>query len=183
MAFPPAHLLVGAGAAEVARAFAPVPPWRARAVAAFLAVLPDADIVLGIALGRGGLYHGTFTHSLVATLVVALVAAALAGWRWALVAGLGYGSHLLVDLLDDRGRTNVLLGWPFTHERPFAIGRVFPQVTFDHGEGVPGAVLSLFTAEAMGSILHQTLVGLLFYLALYGLGAGIRQLRARRRVV
>src|SRR5829696_249743 len=114
MAFPPAHILVGLGAAEVVRAALPLPKWPARIVAASLAVLPDADIVIGLVGERAGsAYHGTFTHSIIATLVVALVAWVVAGKRWGVLAGVGYGSHLLVDLLDKRGKTNVLLGWPF----------------------------------------------------------------------
>src|ERR687893_554784 len=103
MAFPPAHLLVGAGVAEVVRSAAPSLPRRwAWAVAAALAVVPDLDFVLGMALGRGAEYHGTFTHSIAATLAVGLAAGVLAGWRWGVLSGAGYGSPLLGDLLDDR---------------------------------------------------------------------------------
>lgn len=177
MAFPPAHLLVGAGVAEVARSAVPLPRWRAWAAGAALAVVPDLDIVLGIALGRGGDYHGTFTHSILATLAVALLFRALAGRGWGVLAGAAYGSHLLVDLLDDRGRTNVLLGWPFTDERPFAIARIFPQVTFQHGGGLRAAVLSLFRPEAAAALLAQTAVGLLFFLGLVLLARGVRRMR------
>src|SRR5215218_7170845 len=101
MAFPPAHMLIGAGFAEALRAGMDHPPPRryAWAVAAVLAASPDGDIVLGILLGRGGSLHGTFTHSLTATVVVALLAYAVGGGRWAAIAGVAYASHLLVDLL------------------------------------------------------------------------------------
>jgi membrane-bound metal-dependent hydrolase YbcI (DUF457 family) len=180
MAFPPAHMLVGAGVAEVVRSAAPpLPRWRAWAAGAALAVVPDLDIVLGIALGRGGAYHGTFTHSVAATVVVALVAWAVAGGRWAALAGATYGSHLVVDLLDDRGRTNVLLGWPFTDERPLAIGRVFTPVPFHTGGGLRDAVLSLPRSEALVALAHQTLMGLLFLLALLAAAWMVRRARAR----
>lgn len=180
MAFPPAHMLIGAGAAEVVRGVAPLPRWRAWTVAAVLAVSPDFDFILGIAVGRGGSYHGTFTHSLAAVVVVALAAWLLAGRRWALLAGVGYGSHLLVDLLDDRGRTNVLLGWPFTHERPYAIARVFPKVPFNPGGGMRDAVLSLFTWEVMRQFLLQTALGVVFFVALLAAARGVRALTLRR---
>lgn len=182
MAFPPAHMLVGAGMAEASRAASPgLPRGRAWAADAALAVVPDLDIVLGIALGRGGAYHGTFTHSVLAALAVALAAWALAGRGWALLAGSTYGSHLLVDLLDDRGETNVLLGWPFTDERRVAIARVFPQVPFNVGEGLREAVLSLPRREVVVALAEQTLIGLLFFLALLAVAAMVRRTRRRRR--
>lgn len=179
MAFPPAHFLVGAGAGEVVRSAAPLPRWRAWTVAGALAAAPDLDFVLELFLRRGVQYHGTFTHSLTAVAVVALAAWLVAGRRWALLAAAGYGSHLLVDLLDDRGRTNVLLGWPFTHQQPFAIARVFPQVPFETERGLWGAVLSLFTAEVISAIVLQTVIGAGFFLALLLLGRGVRRLRGR----
>ena len=179
MAFPPAHLLVGMGLAELSTAAAPLPRWRAWAVGATLAAVPDADIVLGIFLGRSGEYHGTFTHSAVATIAVAVAADWLGGRRWALLAGLCYGSHLLVDLLDDRGRTNVLLGWPFTLERPFAIAHIFPTVPFVHGGGPAGALASLFTPEVMGALLRQTAVAVVPFCALLALAWGVRRWRSR----
>lgn len=178
MAFPPAHMLVGAGVAEVARAAPPpLPRGRAWAAGAALAVVPDLDIVLGIALGRGGAYHGTFTHSVVATLAVALLTGVLWGRRWSFLAGAAYGSHLLVDLLDDRGETNVLLGWPFTEERRVAIARVFPPVPFNVGGGMREAVLSLPRREVMVALAQQTLIGLLFFLALLAVAAIVRRRR------
>ncbi|CAN5338383.1 hypothetical protein BH23GEM4_BH23GEM4_24520 [soil metagenome] len=170
-------MLVGMGLAEVSTAAAPLPRWRAGAVGAALAAAPDADIVLGILLGRGAEYHGTFTHSIVATIAIALVADWLGGRRWALLAGSCYGSHLLVDLLDDRGRTNVLLGWPFTSERPFAIARVFPPIPFAHGGGPGGAFASLFTPEVLEALLRQTAVAAVPFCALLLLAWGVRRVR------
>ncbi|HEX7240240.1 MAG TPA: metal-dependent hydrolase [Longimicrobiaceae bacterium] len=184
MAFPPAHLLVGMGVAEVVRSAAP-PLSRRRAwlLAAGLAMSPDLDFVLGIALRRGAAYHGTFTHSVVAVLAVAAVVAAVAGARWAVLAGAGYGSHLVVDLLDDRGRTNVLLAWPFSDERPFAIARVFPKVPFQGEEGLREAVLSLARPDVVLMLLVQTGMGLLVFLALFALARVIRLLRGRHRTL
>jgi hypothetical protein len=179
MAFPPAHALVGAGVAEMTLTVAPLPRWKAWAVAALLAVIPDLDLGFGMLMGRASAYHGTFTHSAVAVVVVSLLAA-LAGREWGFLAGAAYGSHLLVDLLDDRGRTNVLLAWPFSAERPDAIARVFPTVPFTQGHGAWGAARSLLTPPVYGPLLHQTLVGLLFFLALVAWAALIRVIAARR---
>ena len=179
MAFPPAHILVGFGMAEVARAVLPVPKWPARIVAASLAVLPDLDIVVGLIGERAGsAYHGTFTHSIVATLVVALVAWMVAGKGWALLAGMGYGSHLLVDLLDQRGQTNVLLGWPFSSEYAHGMAKLFPIVPFEHGRGVVVAALSLFRPEAFGQLAIQTAIGALLLGALLAAAWLVRRARA-----
>lgn len=160
MAFPPAHMLVGAGFAEVVGAVTPLPRWKAAFVAASLSVLPDVDFAVGLVdRGVASVYHGTFTHSIFATLVVGALAWMLAGRAWGLLATAGYGSHLLVDLLDDRGRTNVLLGWPFSQEYPFAIARIFPTVPFAHGNGVLRAALSLLEPRVFEQLALQTFVG------------------------
>ena len=124
-------------------------------------------------MGQVSTYHGTFTHSALAVMVVSLLGA-VAGRQWAVLAGAGYASHLLVDLLDDRGRTNVLLGWPLTLNQPDAIARVFPTVSFEHGQGAVHAALSLFEPHVFAQLLQQTLVGALFFLVLIGWAAAIR---------
>lgn len=181
MAFPPAHALVGAGVAEVVRSgtAAPLPRWRAWALSAALAVLPDLDFVLGIATGRGGLYHGTFTHSIPAIVVVGLLCRAVLGPPWGVLAAAGYGSHLLVDLLDDRGRTNVLLGWPFTDARPFAIARIFPKVQFQTEGGLRDSFLSLFHPEAIAALLAQTAMGTAFFVVLLLVAEAMRRVGER----
>lgn len=178
MAFPPAHFLVGAGVAEMVRVGAPLPRWRAWLIGGALAVSPDLDFGVGMLMGQVGSYHGTFTHSALAVMVVSLLGA-VAGREWAVLAGAGYGSHLLVDLLDDRGRTNVLLGWPLTLNQPDAIARVFPTVPFEKGQGALHAALSLFQPEVMGALLHQTAVGAIFFLVLLAWAAGIRLISRR----
>src|SRR5690606_38071089 len=121
MAFPPAHVFFACGCAEMVHAVAPVPRWKAWLVAGALSVAPDLDFAAGFFTGNFSEHHGTFTHSIFAAVVVTLLARILGGWRWGAIAGVGYGSHLLVDLMDERGQTNVLLGWPFTLSQPQAI--------------------------------------------------------------
>jgi membrane-bound metal-dependent hydrolase YbcI (DUF457 family) len=180
MAFPPAHVLVGLGVAEAARAGLPLPTWKSRVVAASLAVLPDLDIVVGLVGERAGsAYHGTFTHSIFAAVVVGLVGWLLGGKVWGLLAGTAYGSHLLVDLLDDRGRTNVLLGWPFSHEYPYAIARIFPMVPFRQGEGALNAAKSLLEPRVFEQLAIQTLVGAAMMVVLLVIALLIRRAVAR----
>ena len=153
----------------------PLRPWLALPIAAVLAVLPDADFVLGLATGKAGAYHGTFTHSITAALVLALLVGLLAKWRWGVLAGAGYGSHLLVDLLDERGKTNVLLAWPWTARQAHGIAPVFPTVPFDQGYGVQQAIASLFRPEVFRYLLLQTVYGLAGFLLLLALAWALRQ--------
>ena len=181
MAFPPAHILVGVGAAELLRSFLPLPRWPTRIACAALAVLPDFDIVLGlVGEGEASAFHGTFTHSVFAAVVVGLIAWVIAGRAWGIAASVGYASHMLVDLLDERGKTNVLLGWPFSLELAEGIARVFPTVPFQHGHGVLAAVLSLFRPEVFSRLAIQTVIGAAMCAVLLLLAAAVRRVRARR---
>jgi len=181
VAFPPAHLLIGAGFAEVVRATLPDPPprWTAWAVGGCVAALPDVDIVLGILRGVGTAYHGTFTHSFAAVLVWALIACVAGGGRWAAVVGLGYASHLLVDLLDDSGPTNLMLWWPFSTDQAYSLGRFFPKVMLE-GTGMRGMLVMLMRPEPLWDLLRQTLLAAACFAALLLLAAAIRRVRERR---
>ncbi|HEX2210957.1 MAG TPA: metal-dependent hydrolase [Longimicrobium sp.] len=178
MAFPPAHMLIGAGFAEMARAGMDDPPPRrfAWAVGAVLAAAPDGDIILGILLGRGGSLHGTFTHSLTAVAVVALLAYALGGGRWAAIAGVGYASHLLADLLDESGPTNLMLGWPFTGAKPYSLGKLFPKVPVE-GDGIVDTALNVLRPHSLVNLLIQTLMAAAIFAALVLLARAIRRMR------
>lgn len=174
-------MLIGAGLAEAARAGMRSPPPRIHvwAVAAVLGVAADGDIILGILLGKGGTYHGTFTHSLTAAAVVAMAAWALGGARWAVIAGVGYGSHLLVDLLDESGPTNLMLGWPFTGVRPYSLGKLFPKVPVE-GDGMVDTALNVLRPGALANLLVQTLLAAAIFAALLLAAQGIRRMRVGR---
>jgi LexA-binding, inner membrane-associated putative hydrolase len=180
MAFPPAHMLIGAGIAEAACAGMrnPPPRWLVWGVAAVLAAGPDADIIIGILRGRGGAYHGTFSHSLVAVVIVALVGYAVGGGRWAAIGGLAYGSHLLVDLLDDSGPTNLMLGWPFSGQKPYSIGKLFPKVPVE-GDGMVDTALNVLRPPALTNLVVQTLIAAVIFAALLLLASAIRRRRRR----
>lgn len=175
MAFPPAHAVVGAAVADLARGTSDISPRRAALAGAALSILPDLDIILSIAMERGAEYHGTFTHSIVAVIVLGGFATVLFGRAWGAICAAGYGSHLLVDLLDDRGRTNVLLGWPFTHEKPYAIGRLFPKVGFNSAAGMQEALRTLTAADSIRAIVVQTLLALLVAAPFVAAGWALRR--------
>ena len=180
MAFPPAHMLIGAAVAEVARAPMREPPPRLAAwlVGAMLAVAPDADIILGLLLGRGGVYHGTFTHSIAAVLAWAAIGQAIGGWRWAAISGAAYGSHLVVDLLDATGPTNLMLGWPISGKKPYAIGELFPRVPVQ-GDGPWDTLLNVLRPGPLRLLVEQTLLAAGVAAGLLLLAWGVRRLRRR----
>lgn len=105
------------------------------AMAAFsaLSLLPDADVV-GFALGvryADPFGHRGASHSLVAALLVGIVAGLVAGSarlpaaRTALFAAVVVASHGLADALTDGG-LGVALLWPFSTARLFAPWRPIP---------------------------------------------------------
>jgi membrane-bound metal-dependent hydrolase YbcI (DUF457 family) len=173
-------MLIGAGLGELARSGMREPPprWRAWAVCAALAALPDVDIVLGIVLGKGGSYHGTFTHSITAVVVWSLIGYLFGGGRWAALAGVGYASHLLADLLDESGPTNLMLAWPFSGQRPYSIGKLFPKVPVE-GDGIVDSALNVLRPETLMLLAAQTAMAAGFFAAFVLLGRLIRGLRER----
>jgi len=93
---------------------------RRTLICAALAALPDADLVAHAAL------HRSVTHSLVATIAVTIIAAAVTGWvtrrdAWkvAAICGAAYATHLLLDWLgsDPSSPQGIQLFWPFNELR------------------------------------------------------------------
>ena len=182
MSFPPAHMLIGAGLAEVAWSAVPlVPRWRAWAVTAFMAALPDVDMLIGYVSHRGALLHGTFTHSLSAVVLCTLLVVGIAGPRWGAFTALGYGSHLLVDLLDARGPTNVTLGWPFSSAPATAIEPIFQPVPVEAEHGATTLVESILRGPSLRILLEQTATAAAIFVGMLALAWMIRQARARWR--
>ncbi|HEV2131030.1 MAG TPA: metal-dependent hydrolase [Longimicrobiaceae bacterium] len=163
MAFPPAHLLVGAGVGELVRGPARLPHWQAWAAGAGFAVLPDADTMLRFALGVSAPDHGVYTHSLVSVMVVAICTWVFLGPRWALVAAVAYISHLMVDLLRE-GSTSVRLLWPFLDEPAQGLYPLFPTIPFEAGEGLGGAAPTLYGPSPLRRVVEQTLIGAAVFL-------------------
>jgi membrane-bound metal-dependent hydrolase YbcI (DUF457 family) len=181
MPFPPAHMLVGAAMADMAHGTMRNPPSRGRALlaGAALGALPDVDIILGALTGRSWTLHGTFTHSIAAVVVWALIGHALGGERWAAIFGVAYASHLLLDLLDESGPTNLMLGWSFTGQRPYSIGKLFPKVPLE-GNGIGEALWNVLSPGALHILLVQTAIAAGFAAALALAAAGVRRSRVRR---
>ena len=164
MALPPLHLLIGAAAAEGVRGER-IAPWKAWGIGAFVAVVPDAGSALFMAVGQGVAQHGLYSHTLVATVAVALGVGALAGRRWGLIVGSAYASHLLVDLLRAGSKTSVYLAWPLSAEPLAPIAPLFAVIPFEWEEGL---FPELYGPDPIGTLIRQTLVGFAVFLAVVG---------------
>jgi hypothetical protein len=90
---------------------------RRTLICAALAVLPDADLMVRAA------WHRSVTHSLIATIAITIIAAAVTGWvtrrdAWkvAAICGTAYATHLLLDWLgsDAAPPRGIQFFWPFS---------------------------------------------------------------------
>jgi membrane-bound metal-dependent hydrolase YbcI (DUF457 family) len=158
MPLPPAHILVAAGAADLASATQPVPRWKVWLVGGAVGLLPDMDTGVGVLIGQSMAFHGIFTHTTVAVLAVALLTYLVAGWRWTAVTTAAYASHLLIDLLEDRSATSVQPWWPFSARKLDSVAAVFPSVPWERGDGPLGAALSVFDPQIFPALVAQTAV-------------------------
>ena len=104
---------------------------------AFAANAPDLDFVPGVFVGEPGIYHHGPTHSLAASVVFAVaawMAAAIARLadprQFALLMGLGYLSHVLLDFLtiDTRAPFGMALYWPFTSRIVSSPVQIFVEI-------------------------------------------------------
>jgi membrane-bound metal-dependent hydrolase YbcI (DUF457 family) len=111
MPLPPAPLLIGAAVGEGVNAFTPLRRFHAWVVGAAFGLLPDVDYAYRIATGEYAPIGRSVTHSLMATALVALVVWMVAGRRWAAVAGAGYASHPLADLMQNQARAALRGHW------------------------------------------------------------------------
>ena len=130
------HGLFGATLLMAARSCAPTATWLRRPLWLVLfmvaANLPDVDLIVGMAFGHFGRFHGGPTHSLLFASAAVLVAAAVmpASYRpvlpWLAIAVF---SHLLIDLLSGavigwHQSYGTRLLWPFDDDRiraPFSL--------------------------------------------------------------
>jgi membrane-bound metal-dependent hydrolase YbcI (DUF457 family) len=155
--FPPAHALIGVGAAELVRGRRR--RWLAWTVGALFSLLPDVDVAVRLATGEWGPVDRSFTHSLLAVAVVALVVASVGGLRWSAIAATAYGSHLVADLLQTQARTSVALLWPWQERGMEPLGYLFPRVPIERGSGMRAAALSLLEPNAIPPLLLETAIG------------------------
>jgi membrane-bound metal-dependent hydrolase YbcI (DUF457 family) len=172
-------MLVGAAAAEGVRTLAPLPRYRAWLVGAGVALLPDLDFAFRVLTGEYAPIERSVTHSLAATALVALAVWLVAGRRWAALAGAGYASHLLADLLQHQQRTSVALFWPLHEQGMEPILPLFPYADVQRGDGVLAAARSLFEDDAFAALLQETAIAAGMFFGMLVLTNAIRARRAR----
>jgi hypothetical protein len=84
-----------------------------------------------------------------------------------------------VDLLDESGPTNLMLGWPFSGAHPYSIGKLFPKVPVE-GDGVWDTALNVLRPHALLSLALQTLLAAAIFAALLLLARLLRRARLAR---
>jgi len=85
-------------------------------------ILPDFDFFPGFFTGNLSAYHRGISHSLTFAIFFAAVVFILVGWtqkkvapRAAILAGLGYASHVILDFLGGKeGTRGVPMFWPLS---------------------------------------------------------------------
>ena len=127
------------------------PAWLLLAVACFVAMLPDLDVPVGLALGDLGRFHNYGTHSLIVGLGVALALAGIASLArlgrfltWFLVVLACYELHVILDFFTvGRG---VMVFWPFSSARLGSPFKLFYGVHWSDG---------LFTVRHIWTVLTE----------------------------
>jgi len=145
MALPIAHAAAGYLVARAARR----PPgsgrssteaWRRAAVFMIIGNLPDLDFLIGFALGRPGLVHRGFSHTLLAAVLFGIATGAFVSWRGrerfmpaALALGAAYASHILIDWMttDTRPPVGGQFLWPFSDAYTIAPVTIFSEIYLD----------------------------------------------------
>ena len=163
MATPIGHCLTGAA---IGAAFSIGGDTRySIAVGAVAAMAADLDFIPGLLLGEASRFHHAQSHSLafavLATAFTTLVARD-ARWLWALLVGLGYTSHLAVDLitLDDSPPHGIPLFWPWSSQVFQSPVTLFPNVPHQDGLVLSAHNIDLLAREVgfLGSLLFGVLL-------------------------
>jgi hypothetical protein len=140
MALPSAHATVGYLVHRLDGRRTRLRGWPRAAVYMAIANLPDADFLLGFALGQPGAHHRGISHTVLAGVVFGSVAATVChrwlGDRWwpaAVAFAAAYGSHLLVDALtiDARGPAGAQFLWPLSDAYLIAPFTIFHEILID----------------------------------------------------
>lgn len=126
--------------------------------------LPDLDFVPGVLAGNASLYHRTFSHSLTACVLIAILGG-MAWKRWgglnfikaALLTFFAYGSHLVLDLTNTAPK-GLQLFWPFSRQTVYGPYVDFTLSIHDHP-------LELATGfwSFLGALLHPRMVSAFFF--------------------
>jgi membrane-bound metal-dependent hydrolase YbcI (DUF457 family) len=181
MPLPPAHMLVGAAAAQAVATGTPLPRYRVWAVGALFGLLPDLDYGIRILTGEFAPIERSALHSLPATALAALAVWILAGRLWAAIGGTAYASHLLADLLQDQARSSVALFWPFQEQGMEPLLPLFPFVPVQRGEGIMGAATGLFHGASLAPFLQQTAIAGGLFAAVLAMSCTIHRHRPSKR--
>ena len=153
MALPIAHATAGYLIHRLDRRRSGSGTWPRALAFMALANLPDADFLVGFALGRPGTFHRGISHTVLAALVVGAALGALAcrrskdrWWQASLVFAAVYASHLLVDAftIDERAPAGAQFFWPLSKAYYIAPVTVFGEIIVD------GASRSGFLASVLG---------------------------------
>jgi membrane-bound metal-dependent hydrolase YbcI (DUF457 family) len=137
--------------------------WGRAAVFMIIGNLPDFDFLIGFALGRPGLVHRGFSHTLLAAALFGVAAGAFTSWRGrerftpaALAFGAAYASHILLDWMT--GDTRPPLGgqflWPFSDAYSMAPVTIFREMYLD-GRTRAGFLDTLFAWPLVVVLLRE----------------------------
>lgn len=103
-----------------------------------LSMLPDLDIMAAIIFRDMQNYHNNFSHSLLLSIPVALLIAAILRqiyhsdfWLWFLICLISYDLHIVMDALTaERG---VMMFWPLSQNRFVSPIRIFYGLKWGFG--------------------------------------------------
>jgi membrane-bound metal-dependent hydrolase YbcI (DUF457 family) len=152
MALPIVHATAGYLLHRLDRRRAAFAGWQRALAFALVANLPDADFLVGFALGRPGAFHRGISHTVLAALLVGAAGGAIVAWRWherwwraGLVLTAVYASHLLVDALtiDERGPAGAQFFWPLSDAYFIFPRTIFGEIIID-GASRAGFLATVF---------------------------------------
>jgi hypothetical protein len=147
--------------------------WTIWGVALLSSIAPDFDFLPGILVGVPGAFHHGASHSLFFAILCGAVIWLLArisapdekAARTAMVAGLAYGSHVILDLVSVSSGRGLPLLWPLSDERfGFDLG-VFGH--FKHS-GLKNGIWSIIRWDNVPALTRELFVsGVLLLLVLW----------------
>ncbi len=140
MALPIAHAAAGYLVHRAGRRVPEWAGWRGAAALMLVGNLPDADFLVGFVLGRPGMLHRGFSHTILAAalfgVAVGVLVRTFQGRRFtpaALLFGGAYLSHLLLDWLtiDTRPPAGGQFLWPFSSAYLASPVTIFTEIHID----------------------------------------------------
>lgn len=168
------HALLGSG---VVVALDLHPRKRELLLGAALAVFPDLDLFFTWILGLGISWHGGFTHSIVAAVLVGWLCSRYCGSgsiRQAVAFSTAMASHGLLDVVTKKTYGGAQLLWPFSFNR-YKLG-LFDYFAFYPDSGLDPAWKLIRRA------LEISLYELLLFGSIFLLIGWVRRLIAARRL-